>query len=57
MKAVIDSIVGILMLLGLGAGLHSAYSSIQKEALLRVHKGLPSLEKYTQKLTGTKLKN
>ena len=56
MKTVIDAIVGILILLGLGTVGASLYKNVQKEALLKVHKGLPSLERYTQKLTGTKLK-
>lgn len=56
MKSVIDAIVGILMLLGIGSVSLSLYNSVKKEALLKVHHGLPSLEKYTQKLTRTKLK-
>ncbi len=56
MKTVIDAIVGILILLGIGTVGASLYKSVQKETLLKVHQGLPSLERYTQKLTGTKLK-
>jgi hypothetical protein len=55
MKTVIDAIVGILMLLGIGSVSLSMYNNFKKETLTKVHQGLPSLERYTQKLTGTKL--
>lgn len=56
MKTVIDAIVGFLMLLGIGSVSLSLYKTVQKEALTKVHKGLPSLERYTEKLTGAKFK-
>lgn len=55
MKTVIDAIVGFLMLLGIGSVSLSMYNNFKKETLLKVHQGLPNLERYTQKLTGTKL--
>ena len=58
MNSVIQAIVGILMLLGLGAGIGSFYRTVKTETVIKVHNGLhSSLEGYTQKLTGTKLKD
>ena len=55
MNSVIQAIVGILVLLGFGAGIGSFYRTVKIEALIKVHSGLhSSLEGYTQKLTGTK---
>ena len=57
MNSVIQAVVGILMLLGLGAGVGSFYRTMKTETVLKVHHGLhSSLEGYTRKLTGTKLK-
>ena len=56
MKSVIDAILGFLALFTLGFALESLYKVVKTETVIKVHRGLPSLERYTQKLTGTKLK-
>lgn len=56
MKSAIDAVVGFLMIITVGSGMTSLYRAIKNESLFKVHKGLPSLESYTQKLTGKKLK-
>lgn len=55
MKSAIDAIVGVLMLVVIGISFGSLYRAVKTEAVTKVHQGLPSLERYTQKLTGTKL--
>ncbi len=40
---------------GGGALLRKVHDEIKKEALTKISQGLPSLEAYTQKLTGKKL--
>ncbi len=55
MKSVIDAIVGIFMLLGLGTGIVVLHDAVKKEAMIKVHRGLSPLERYTRKLTRVKL--
>lgn len=54
MNSIFSSIAGILMLVLLGTGIQSIYVKVKKEAVVKVSKGLPSLEGYTRKLTKTK---
>ncbi len=44
------------MLLIAGCALESLYKIVKTETVAKVHQGLPSLEGYTRRLTGTKLK-
>lgn len=55
MKAIIDAVVGIAMLLTIGSGTVSAYRWVRTQALQKAHQGLPRLEPFTRKLTGGKL--
>lgn len=55
MKSVIETIVGILMLIMAGSAFSSLYKAVKTETIIKVHRGLPSLEGYTRKLTHTKL--
>ena len=52
MRAIIDIFLAIIFSVVLGSGtLKLLNHQIKKESLLKVQKGLPSLEKFTQKLT------
>ena len=55
MKPVIDMVTGVLAFLMLSYSIESIYYVVKKETVLKVHKGLPSLEVFTQKLTKMKL--
>ena len=57
MSNVIDAIVGALMLVFIGTGVHSLYKAVRKGALLQVQKGLSPLEAFTQKLTLSRSKH
>ena len=54
MKSVIDIVTGVLAFLMLSYSIESIYHVVKKETVLKVHKGLPSLEVFTQKLTKMK---
>ena len=57
MNSVIESIIGLLMLVLTGSAIGQVYYAIKKETIHRVRRELPShLESYTRKLTGTRLK-
>jgi len=52
MRAIIEIILAILFTVATGTTvLNLSSKTIKKEALLKVHKGLPSLESFTQKMT------
>ena len=52
MRAIIEIFLAILFTVISGTTvLNFSSKAIKKEAILKVHKGLPSLEKFTQKLT------
>jgi hypothetical protein len=55
MKSVIDAIVGVLLLVMAGNIALGSYQNMERESLLRVHKGLSPLAPFTRSLTGTGL--
>lgn len=56
MKAIIDALVGILMILGIASTAGAFYKAVKTESILKVYQGLSPLETYTRKLTGSRLK-
>ena len=55
MRNLIDAIFKIILTFTIGSvSLKYLASNMQKEAITKVHKGLPSLSSYTNKLTGYK---
>jgi len=51
MRAIIEIFLAIIFSVVLGSGsLHIINNKVKKEALMKVQKGLPSLELFTQKL-------
>jgi len=52
MRAIIDIFLAIIFSVALGSGsLHFINAKVKKEALVKVQKGLPSLEVFTRRLT------
>jgi hypothetical protein len=52
MRAIIDIALAVIFSVAVGTGSLKAFNSmVKKEALIKVQKGLPSLELFTQKLT------
>tara|TARA_Y100000591_G_C21780879_1_gene670964 strand:- start:888 stop:1055 length:168 start_codon:yes stop_codon:yes gene_type:complete len=52
MRAIIDIFLAIIFSVALGSGsLHLINKMVKREALLKVQKGLPSLELFTNKMT------
>jgi|TARA_Y100000590_G_C15747529_1_gene1022736 hypothetical protein len=52
MRAIIDIFLAIIFSTLLGSGsLYVFNAKVKKEAFIKIQKGLPSLEKYTKKLT------
>jgi len=52
MRAIIDILLAIIFSVVLGSGsLHLINNKVKREALLKVQKGLPSLESFTNKMT------
>ncbi|CBW25685.1 putative membrane protein [Halobacteriovorax marinus SJ] len=55
MRAIIEIFLAIIFTIITGASvLNFSSKVIKKEALIKVQKGLPSLEKFTQRLTDKK---
>jgi hypothetical protein len=52
MRAIIDIFLAIIFSVTLGSGsLHFINKKMKKEALIKIQKGLPSLESFTNKMT------
>lgn len=52
MRAIIEILLAILFTVVSGTTvLNLSSKAIKKEAIIKVHKGLPSLENFTQKMT------
>ena len=54
MKSVIDIIFAVTLLVGGGYASQRLLKAVRQEALMKVHRGLPSLETFTRKLTHQK---
>ena len=55
MAAVMEILVGLLVLFGAGNfALKKIHDEVRAAAIEKVHRGLPSLEVYTQRLSGKK---
>ena len=51
MRAIIEIFLAIIFSIALGSGsLHVINKKVKKEALIKVQKGLPSLESFTKKM-------
>jgi|GEM_PF-1418004 len=58
MRAIIDIFLAIIFSVALGSGsLHIINAKVKKEALIKVQNGLPSLEKFTSRMTGHDMEN
>ena len=55
-KAVIDAVFSILGIVLTWHSFGFVYSTVQRETLLRVHRGLPSLEHFTDQLIAPRSK-
>ena len=55
MESTINAIFVILGFILAGSAFGPIYRAVKTETVIRVHRGLPPLEGYTRKLTGTKL--
>ena len=53
MKSIIDTIITLLFLLfSLNIGLEFLHNEIKRATIIKLHKGLPPLAPFTQRMTG-----
>lgn len=55
MNAIGEIFAALLILFASGYGMEKIYVAVKREAIIKVHRGLPSLSAYTNKLTCSKI--
>ena len=57
MNAIGEIFVALSLLIGSGYAVEKIYVTVERETLIHVHRGLPSLSAYTSRLTCSKIDN